>query len=369
MKTKFEEYYPYEEQKYQDLWNNAIFVFDTNVILNLYRYSDATKSEIIKAIKDVKERIWLPNKVAQEFQKNRLSVISDQKKIYNDYIKKIQSIGTEFKNKNRNPFLSEKLSCSFSDILNKVKTELNKQEKFYEQLIVNDTIHIEIAEIFNGKVGDNFSDDILNDLYKKGKQRFGKKIPPGFKDLNKPEPDRYGDLVVWFQIIEKAKELKKDIIVIIDDRKEDWWLIHSGKTISPHPELLKEFNISTEKSCYIYKPFQFLEFLNKYSKNNYKKEAITEIKDFKLFTKKSKVLNQQVIEVVVLAKKSKNNLLRFVELLKNAGYQITYKELTNNEYQLIIHISEIPDLERRFKDKYLNLLIQYELELKDYKII
>ena len=42
---------------------------------------------------------------------------------------------------------------------------------------------------------------------------------------------KYGDLILWYQIIDKAKESKKPIILISGDVKEDWWLEKNGKRI------------------------------------------------------------------------------------------------------------------------------------------
>lgn len=38
MKSKFRGYYKPTDEEFDTLWKNAVFVFDTNVLLNLYRY-------------------------------------------------------------------------------------------------------------------------------------------------------------------------------------------------------------------------------------------------------------------------------------------------------------------------------------------
>jgi hypothetical protein len=52
-------------------------------------------------------------------------------------------------------------------------------------------------------------DLILKVIYKEAEQRFKESIPPGYKDNKKPEPDKYGDIVLWFQLIDYAKSEKK----------------------------------------------------------------------------------------------------------------------------------------------------------------
>jgi hypothetical protein len=64
----------------------------------------------------------------------------------------------------------------------------------------------------------------LNEIKKEGKERYGRRMPPGFKDDKKPEDKKYGDLILWYQIIDEAKKSKKPIVLISGDVKDDWWL-------------------------------------------------------------------------------------------------------------------------------------------------
>ncbi|MBK6959376.1 MAG: DUF4935 domain-containing protein [Nitrosomonas sp.] len=49
---------------------------DTNVLLNLYRYSEATRKELQEAITSLDGRIFIPHQAANEFLRNRLTVTS-----------------------------------------------------------------------------------------------------------------------------------------------------------------------------------------------------------------------------------------------------------------------------------------------------
>jgi hypothetical protein len=70
-------------------------------------------------------------------------------------------------------------------------------------------------------------------------------------------------LVIWKSIIEKAKD-SNNIIFIIDDKKEDWWQIEKGKTIGPHPMLLKEFYKETNKKILFYNSSSFYSYVDSY---------------------------------------------------------------------------------------------------------
>jgi hypothetical protein len=64
--------------------------------------------------------------------------------------------------------------------------------------------------------------------------------------------------------------------------KEDWWYKFKGKTISPRPELIKEFKAETQKRINIYRADIFLEMANKNLAQQTTKEAILEIRDLRL---------------------------------------------------------------------------------------
>ena len=114
---------------------------------------------------------------------------------------------------------------------------------------------------------------------KEGSKRYDNEVPPGYRDKSKPEDERYGDLLIWFQMIGKAKEAKKPIIFVTDDNKEDWWQIFKGKTIGPRPELVNEFFATTGQRLYIYSPVQFMEYARQYLKRKIEQRTIDEVRE------------------------------------------------------------------------------------------
>lgn len=75
MKSAIREYIELTDAEKAALWEHATFVFDTNVYLNLYRYSKKTRDALIEAMRQLSDRIWMPRHVAQEFMKRRPEVI------------------------------------------------------------------------------------------------------------------------------------------------------------------------------------------------------------------------------------------------------------------------------------------------------
>jgi hypothetical protein len=66
------------EKELKKLWENSLITFDTNVILNLYRYSDLTKTAILELIKKLENQIFLTHQVGLEYNRNRYKIISNQ---------------------------------------------------------------------------------------------------------------------------------------------------------------------------------------------------------------------------------------------------------------------------------------------------
>ena len=75
---------------------------------------------------------------------------------------------------------------------------------------------------------------------------------PNNKENIQLECKKYGDFIIWKQLIEHAIDTKKNVIFVTDDEKEDWWEEFNGKTIGPRPELSKEFREKTSKLFLMY---------------------------------------------------------------------------------------------------------------------
>ena len=73
MKNLFPGHYKPSEEEFQKLWAECIFVFDTNILLNVYRYSEKTRERLFEILGLLQDRIWLPYQVAYEYQEERLT--------------------------------------------------------------------------------------------------------------------------------------------------------------------------------------------------------------------------------------------------------------------------------------------------------
>src|SRR5258708_8721166 len=84
MRKMFPGYYRPTKEEFFKMWEEATFAFDTNILLNTYRYTAETQKKIFEILEQLKDRIWLPYQVAFEYHERRLDVISEQVKVYED---------------------------------------------------------------------------------------------------------------------------------------------------------------------------------------------------------------------------------------------------------------------------------------------
>lgn len=306
MKKEFIGYYRPNEEELKELWEHCLFIVDANVLLNLYRYPKEACSDLLQVFQEISSRLWIPHQAALEYQENRLTVIAEQVAKFDDVKKNLadaqNKLDTEFSQlkKRHSSIKPDNLLKSVESTFGTFSEELKTLKETQPDVSSDDKLRDKIDVLFEGKVGSPpASQTVLDEIYKEGKLRYEQKRPPGYMDeKEKSKSDEksdylyggllfkrvYGDLVVWNQIIDKAKDEKhKHIIFITDDLKEDWWWIvnSSGrKTIGPRPELIEEIYSKADIShFYMYNSERFLDFAKTYLEIDVKQESIDQIKD------------------------------------------------------------------------------------------
>jgi DNA-binding CsgD family transcriptional regulator len=311
MKELYSGYSKKTEKELKELWKNSLITFDTNVILNLYRYSDSTRIAILELIKKFEKQIFLTFQVGLEYNRNRYEIISDQENSHNDFLKKLKIIEDDLNSKDSPPFLSDSLHNSLSKVFNNVEKEVREHIATFQKMPDNDEIFNKIDKLFKGKITEKFEEERIKQIYQDGKLRFDKKIPPGYEDHKKPEERRYGDLIFWLQILEKSKKEKKSIILISDERKEDWfWKLKNGKTIGPRQELIEEMKTFSGKDFHIYSSERFINFGQMYLQENVNDKAIQEIENIKKSDLEAQVRRlEKLSKSAILKSKQRQELL------------------------------------------------------------
>lgn len=291
MKGIFKGFYSIDSTVLKELWKDekTLFVFDTNVLLNLYGYAKQTRDDFFSILDAVNDKLWIPYHVGLEYQRRRLSIIKNEKVVFNEIESNLDKIQNVFKGDFERLALKRRFPRLFENT-EKLEKEINKSISNYKKSVQHwdseqpcvrshDEIRDKLNDFFHEKVGEKPEDQKwLDELYIEGKERFKNKIPPGFKDSGKANSDdethfyndglnyerQYGDLILWKQLIKKSQdENVENVIFITDDAKEDWWYkINSNgkKTIGPLAELQSEiYRESNIKNFHMYSTSMFLE--------------------------------------------------------------------------------------------------------------
>jgi hypothetical protein len=121
--------YRLTDENYKKLWDGCLFVLDTNVLLNIYRYSPKLRKAFIDILTTISGRLWIPYQVAFEYYDNKPIVISDEIEKYN----------------------------IIKNIISKSKKEIQDEIKKHD-LSRRHTATSEIIAEFNKKLDDSFKD-------------------------------------------------------------------------------------------------------------------------------------------------------------------------------------------------------------------
>lgn len=308
MKNTFKGFYQLDEDEFSQIWEKATFVFDANVLLNLYRYQEDTVKELLKVIEYLKDngRIWIPYHVALEYQKNRLKVIAEQnikfEKVEKAIKKGISSIENEFNSlelkKRHSTIDPDNFIKQINSLSETFLTELNAKKERHFSVTSEDSVRQRLDDLFKDKIGGQPEDqEAINSLQKIAKDRFENKVPPGYMDDDKGKTDtpsftyqgityqrKFSDYIIWSQIKDFAKnEGLANLIFITDDNKKDWWLKieqDGEKTISPRPELISEILQETSvEHFHMYNSQGFLKYANEKLDLDVSTNAINELKN------------------------------------------------------------------------------------------
>lgn len=280
MKNAIKEYLGFSDAEKKSLLNTAVIVFDTNVFLNLYRYSKLTRDALLGIMATYKDRLWMPHQVANEFMKNRIDVIEDVTVKYgaleSDAVKLVDNFRKELR------LEKDDKDCEELSAYLKKWLDSKKDENLIVSNYGDDDILNTILDLFDGKVGAGYSAEKLKEIEKEGKERYSRCIPPGYKDSNKAKDgninNAYGDLIVWKQILDYAKDKKVDIVYVTNEKKPDWWNItKTQKTIGPRVELIREFTEITNQRFHMYQMDLFISFVKNQSEVAVDKKVVDEV--------------------------------------------------------------------------------------------
>jgi len=234
-----------------------IVIFDTNALLDLHKYTYGTLDKILKELEDkAKYKIIMLDRVYFEYMKNVKSVVctpSDRhpiKLFENNMNTKLEDIKKNIKALHYND-LSNKYNTSLDTIIDDfINSKIVNFEKDLKNEISNLSSSVNIDKTKNNNRIQQFIKSFYPsqtysvtkwlEMYKDIKLRVELKIPPYDPvDMKKEEYDpndyfaKYGDFIVWLEMLSKLEHEKDDVVFIENERKVAFWKNNNYKEFFP----------------------------------------------------------------------------------------------------------------------------------------
>ncbi|WPW30718.1 PIN domain-containing protein [Streptomyces atratus] len=229
-----------------------LVTLDTNVLLNLYRFTPQARNELLSVLRTLQERLWVSHQVAKEYYSRRMTAVNEHITLYtsvpkalNDSkTKAIQELNTFAKRRSMSPEdrrkLVDPLTKAFESVIADIRGHGEAFDLSLAKVATNDPILEALAEILDEKTGLPFEEEEATKLLEEYTRRASNEIPPGYRDVRKSD-NPHGDYFLWEQVLREATKRKRPVLLVTNDAKDDWVQLEAGITIGPRPELMNEF--------------------------------------------------------------------------------------------------------------------------------
>lgn len=235
-------------------WVETTVVLDTNVLLNLYRSPDAAREELLVALEAIASSLFMPAQVQREFWRHRDSVLRENaaldevanelRRMLRDAKKSLTRLGQGKIGAAPAKDLTEQLESTLEDV---IKAASGHQPTFNWRTALSapehDTVLSRLTELYNGRVGEAYGPTEFAAAVTEATSRFRRRVPPGYEDMHKAEHEEEGagDYLLWRQTIEHARRAGKDVVIVTQDAKQDWWRLDArNEPINARFELVDE---------------------------------------------------------------------------------------------------------------------------------
>ncbi len=331
-----------------------------------------------ETIEKVQDFIYIPYLVALEFHFHKsetllLSKVNVEKfkSRFNKNWNKIKSEAakTLFSSLTfRNDLQQEELSSYLSSLLD--SSELGIEAKLLEKISsISDTqkaTFSSLIEILEQKTRKRYEQDWINEVEKRGEERYKKDIPPGFNDKNKKDSrgyngivyqQKFGDLIIWEDMLEKSSEsdIKNVVFVTSDGKRPDKtdlnYKVLVGKdekgkdkyqVVGPRIELIEEMRGKSGASFYL---MDELEFIKRFSGSEISNRMAKSIGDIlaEHANSMSSLAPQQSKDMVQAFKKATSSLSNsFTSKVKRREVTDIFEleEKLNQDYNIMDSLAE-----------------------------
>ncbi len=269
------------------LWESGVIVFDTSALLNFYYMTPDFQRVMSDILHFLSGRIWVPLQVIWEFEKNRENTMRKPKTekyqdndIQNNHlVADIQGLIEQWEEQYYHPYIAKDKLDSIKTYLAIIKSEVEKIKKLLafeyqarrkeiEDIIDDDKIVEAVRSLSHG---DAFTYSEIKSIMNEGSIRYANQAAPGYADADgKKGVHKYGDFIIWKEMLRHAKQMHRDLIFVTNDVKADWLILEDKKKGDcdgyytkeeighPKRELLAEFEEETGQQIWFYKTSDFI---------------------------------------------------------------------------------------------------------------
>lgn len=398
MKELFKSFYYPGQKELKEIWENknTVFVLDTNILINLYRYKEKTREDFFELLTKIKDRVFLPHHVVLEYQRNRLRAIASHRSHINKFINAIKKPierdkfffdTQEYKDayfdiKQKYPDIQEEFEIALKtleqtkqELVNVLIDKIDIKKQQFPHVNSDDSIRIKLDNLLLN-IGKSFTQDELDKIYKNGEVRYKHNRAPGFKDSDKNQifyfddlrfEQKYGDLIIWEQMKSYLSEQKRIVNLIFitdDDSKNDWFesIDSEGKKlIGARTDLQSEiYKIIPRIEYFImHNSSDFFKLGNDIYNLNLQEQSITDIEDNK---------NLDLSEVMnPTSYTSDIGLLSFLGIKNNELIKRRYgkNNLQNQLFEIEKEISSLEKKQRTVREHIQNMIMEYKYQQED----
>ncbi|UVI34728.1 PIN-like domain-containing protein [Brevibacterium spongiae] len=276
--------------------NRTIYVIDTNVLLNLFKYSRSTARQVIEVLHHMRNALFLPHQVLEEFwpllaevrkgshhleAKGKVDTsMANARREVEKWFKRTGLEAIEESSQETGLKLTSgsdtQAGLSLEAVVASVENLLDEMEAASSRIgEIIDSVSEEaqeneildsIEKIFEGRVGRAPDETEHKRLLTEFADRIDKGLPPGNRDveIRKGETDKAsGDFFIWRQGLNEAKHRSEelgqsvDLTLITNDLKDDWTRSTKPDPL-PRRELVREFANATGGGVFRIKSFRHL---------------------------------------------------------------------------------------------------------------
>jgi len=261
----FEGYRTATTDDYRRVFSSGMVVPDANVLLNLYRYTEQARNDLLSVLERLGDQLWVPHQVLVEFWRNREIVLQDPRdtdktaKEMSDVRDRTLASFRAWTNRvslpaEQSTALSEALSAGFDAVIDGVDRFSDASAADSARDTDKDPVLKRLEPILSGRVGNQLDDESYSAAIQEGLRRVDQREPPGYMDKKKEDRGAAGDYLVWEQVLIEAERRHADVVFVTGDVKEDWWRREAGEQRGPRLELVAEMRRHADTRLFMLRP-------------------------------------------------------------------------------------------------------------------